>query len=160
MYEYEPPQADIDTIPMALPAGCLVDDPTITLGKVDDDTGNLTWKAGQGPCLSTFSWQGGHSRNPEHLRMKANSPRSGWLVLRLLSFPAWHVQVNGRDVTSLPHRDDGLMAVPVPAGAIDLHMDWTTTPDVLASRWVSLLGLAALTTVGLLERKSRQPQVS
>ncbi len=61
---------------------------------------------------------------------------------------------------SLPRRDDGLMAVPVPRGLVDMRVDWTTTPDVVLSRWVTLLGVLALTAVWLLERKVRRSQVS
>ena len=38
----------------------------------------------------------------------------------------------GKLVASFPQRDDGLMAVPVPQGPVDLTVDWTTTPDVIA----------------------------
>lgn len=160
MYEYEPPQADIDMVAIGLPAACLVSNPATVLGRLNEDSGNMRWNAAQGSCLATFAWSGGHQRNPEHLRMLAPTPHSGWLVLRLLSFPAWRVQVNGRDLTSLPRRQDGLIAIPVPAGPVDLRIDWTTSPDVLAGRWVSLLGLLALTGIALLERKLRQSQVS
>jgi hypothetical protein len=45
------------------------------------------------------------------------------------------------------------MAVPVPQGPVELAVDWTTTADVLAGRWLSVLALLALTGVFLLERK-------
>lgn len=160
MYEYEPPQADITQIAMGLPDACLVSDPTTELGKVDPDSDNLTWTAGQGSCIATFPFTAGRATNPEHLRVRADAPQDGFLVLRLLAYPAWTVRVNGEPLASLPRRDDGLLAVPVPRGAATVQIDWRTTPDVLLSRWVSLLGVLALTAVGLLERKVRCSQVS
>jgi hypothetical protein len=51
-------------------------------------------------------------------------------------------------------RDDGLIAVPVPQGAVELAVDWTTTPDVVAGRTVSFLAFFLLIGIGLLERKN------
>ena len=71
--------------------------------------------------------------------------------------------VNGRPIASLPHRDDGLIAVPIPQGPVDLAVDWTTTPDVIAGRWLSALAVLLLTALWLLERKlkkSCQPRLS
>ena len=47
-------------------------------------------------------------------------------------------------LTALPKRDDGLIAVPVPQGPVDLTVDWTTSPDVVAGRWVSALSVLLL----------------
>ena len=54
-------------------------------------------------------------------------------------------------VTGMPVRQDGLMAVPVPAGRVDLHVDWTTTPDVVLGRVISGLALLLVTVLGLRE---------
>ena len=60
---------------------------------------------------------------------------------------------------ALPERADGLMAVPVPQGPVDLTVDWTTTPDSIAGRWLSALALALLTALCLLERKFSRPRL-
>ena len=85
---------------------------------------------------------------------------AGYLVLRLRSYPAWDVRVNGRAVASLPMREDGLMAVPVPEGQVNVTADWKTTTDVVVGRWLS--GLSALVLVGLcmVERRSRGARLS
>lgn len=160
MYEYEPPNADISQIPGGLPDACLVSDPAIALGATDPDSGNLIWNSTQHTCAATFNFTGGRQTNPEHLRLSASSPQPGFLVLRLLSYPAWSIRVNGQLVSNLPHRDDGLIAVPVPQGSVNLQIDWTTAPDVLLSRFITLLGVLALTAVCLLERKLHQAPVS
>jgi hypothetical protein len=78
---------------------------------------------------------------------------SGFLVLRLLSYPAWRIRLNGQQLTALPKRDDGLIAVPVPQGPIDLTIDWTRSPDVLAGRWVSALSVLLLAALWFFERR-------
>jgi hypothetical protein len=168
MYEYEPPASDATLIAMALPDACLLKDAEAELGKQDADTGNLVWSAGQGSCTATFAWQRHGDENPEHRELRAAMPHAGFLVLRLLRYPAWGVRVNGQGVASLPRRDalrdalrdDGLVAVPVPAGPVDVTVDWTITPDVILSRWISALGVLGLVGIILLERSLKRVPVS
>jgi hypothetical protein len=156
--EYEPMGADNSLVATGLPAACLVSDPATELGK---DSGEPdappAWDAGQGSCEATFAAAGSRA---EHLRIAAVAPHAGYLILRLRSYPAWRVRVNGRPVADLPRRDDGLMAVPVPQGPVDLAVDWTTTPDVIAGRWLSALALLLLAAVWILERQLQRPSPS
>jgi hypothetical protein len=139
---------------MGLPDACLVGDPTTVLGKEDDD-GDLVWNAAQGSCGATFSANPApRLANPEHRRLHAVIPRSGYLILRLLSYPAWRVRANGQTVANLPKREDGLVAVPVQPGPVDLTVDWIVTPDVLLSRWISVG--CGLVLVGLYAAERRQ----
>jgi hypothetical protein len=153
MYEYEPPGADAALIAAGLPDACLVSEPSTVFGKEDED-GNLTWNASQGSCEAAFAVAPQSPRpNPEHLRIRAAVTSSGFLVLRLLSYPAWQVRLNGRLVTALPKRQDGLMAVPVPQGPIDLTVDWTVTPDVWVGRWISSAALLLFSVLLFFERQ-------
>jgi hypothetical protein len=160
MYEYEPPNADRSMIPMGLPAACFVDDPTLELGR-QDDNGNLVWTAAQGTCEATFSAVAGWETDPEHLRIRALTTHPGYLILRLLAYPAWSVQVNSRPVRDLPEREDGLIAVPIPDGESNLTIDWTITPDVILSRWVTAVSVLLLLAVFFFERRLRMsPRLS
>ncbi|MGO9795322.1 MAG: 6-pyruvoyl-tetrahydropterin synthase-related protein [Terracidiphilus sp.] len=162
MYEYEPPNGDDSAIATGLPDACLVNDPSIVLGKPDPDDpdANPAWAPDQNTCQATFTQVGGLQTNPEHRSFDAGIPHSGYLVLRLLRYPAWAIRLNGQLLTAdptatltadqlaaLPQRADGLIAVPVPSGPIRLTIDWTITRDVLYGRWlcgISLLLLACL----------------
>jgi hypothetical protein len=159
--EYEPIDSDNSLIPSGLPAACLVAAPSTQLGVLpsdaDPDNPIRLWNADQNSCLATLNWQ--HDL-PEHKRLHAVAPHSGFLVLRLLSFPAWQIKLNGQPVIELPHRDDGLIAVPVHQGPVDLAVDWTTTPDILAGRWLSALVVLLLAVLCLLERKLRRSRLS
>jgi hypothetical protein len=53
----------------------------------------------------------------------------------------------------LPHRDDGLMVVPVPKGPVQLNVDWTITGDVVMGRLLSLISLGCIAVLCLIERK-------
>ena len=146
MYEYEPPGGDDSSIATGLPDACLVSDPSLVLGKADPDDpdANPIWSPDQGSCQATFATLHGLQTNPEHREIRATTPHAGYLILRLVSYPAWRVRVNGQLLTALPKRDDGLIAVPVPQGPVDLTVDWTTTPDVVAGRWLSALSVLLL----------------
>jgi hypothetical protein len=151
--EYEPMGADNSLVATGLPQSCLVSDPATVLGKPNED-GVLTWSPDQQSCEARFPAQPESWRiRPDDLRIRAVTPHSGYLVLRRRAYPAWRVAVNGRKVTDMPRRADGLMAIPVPRGPVDLTVDWTATPDVLAGRWLSGLTLFLLTCLWLLERK-------
>ena len=154
MYEYEPPNADRSMIAMGLPAACFVTDPTVELGK-QDDNGDLAWSPAQRTCEVTFPAVTGWETDPEHLRIRAATTHAGYLVLRLLSYPAWSIRVNGQvvgqPVAGSPLREDGLIAVPVPAGEVNVTVDRTITPDVILSRWVTAAGVLLLALVFLVE---------
>jgi hypothetical protein len=153
-YEYEPIGADISLIPMGLPAACLTSDAEVVLGKPSED-GVLT--ALQGNCKAIFTTAAGSG--PEHLRIAGTAPAAGFLILRLRTYPAWRVTVNGRAVTPVQRRGDGLMALPVAAGAFTVAADWTTTADVWLARWLSWLSVLALTGLCLALRKPKRARV-
>ena len=149
MYEYEPPGGDDAGIATGLPGACFVSDPFARLGQTDPDDpdSNPAWSGNQGSCERTFDFLDGLHANPEHRELRASTSRAGFLVLRLVSFPAWRIHVNGHAQSALPRRDDGLLVVPVPQGAVDVTVDWTTSADVVAGRWIC--GLSLLLLVGL-----------
>jgi hypothetical protein len=158
-FEYEPIGADISLIATGLPEACLVTDPATELGKpAADPDAPPEWNAAQGTCEATFALA--VNSNPEHLRISATTPQAGYLVLRLRSYPAWLVMVNGQPVSSLPFRKDGLLAVPIPQGTVNLSVDWTTTTDVLFARWLSALSVLALTGLWLFERRRTRARLS
>jgi hypothetical protein len=162
MFEYSPPNSDITNIARALPDACLVSDPDIDLGQPDpnDSSANPIWAPDQKSCSATFAFTGraSGSRNPEHLRLSATIPQSGWLVLRLLAFPAWRVSINGVDqwktiASRVRTRSDGLIAVQVQRGPINLDISWRTTVDVILGRVASTIALVLAILLAWFERR-------
>ena len=157
--EYAPPGADDSLVAMDLPAACLVSNPAATLGGGDPDL-TPDWSPDQGSCLATFPFYPTPGLdNLRHKRVQATAPKPGFLVLRLREYPAWTVRVNGNPVASRPVRDDGLMAIPLPAGSDTVSVDWATTPDVRLGRWISFVALLLVTTVGATVGKRPQPKL-
>ena len=148
--EYEPPDADHWKIATRLPDGCFVRDSDTTLGVADADGAIPAWTPEQASCEAIAT---ATLREPEHLRMTMTAPRAGFVILKLVSFPAWRVQVNGKPAEEADPRDDGLIAVAVPPGPVTLTADWTTTPDVIVGRCVSGAALLVLIGVGWQERR-------
>jgi hypothetical protein len=77
----------------------------------------------------------------------------GFLILRLVRYPAWRLTVNGHPVNSLENREDGLIAFAVPQGPVAVAVDWVTTGDVVAGRCLSAFAVIALLGLWLLERR-------
>jgi hypothetical protein len=152
--EYAAPGADNLLVATGLPDACLTDNFDDEQGIQPTQQDSPVWRPEQHSCISTVS---ADLRTPEHLRIDTIAARAGFLVLRLRSYPAWRVTVNGRIITNLQARDDGLIAVPVDQGAVDLTVDWTSTPDVIAGRCVSGFAVLALIALGLVERKQSMP---
>jgi hypothetical protein len=92
------------------------------------------------------------------LRVKAQGPLR--IALRLIHYPAWRVEVNGRQIE--PERADGYdqMIVPVAAGESRIHVRFSRTPDRTLGNVISLAGvltLLALFNAGGLRLLSASP---
>jgi hypothetical protein len=155
LYEYEPPNGDLSIVPTGIPDACLVTNTYIVLGKPDpnDPDVNPAWTPAQGTCQASFNWAGGSQTNPEHRSVLATMPHAGYLVLHLMRYPAWSARVNGQLITDSPPRDDGLIAVHVPQGPINLTIDWTRSRGDLAGRTLSVLSIFLLFALSLCERR-------
>lgn len=157
--EYAPPGADNSLMAIGIPDACLTTNPNVVLASSSD--GNLPeWDPANGHCDAVYAWQ---RPKPEHLHLSAEIPHTGFLVLRLRNYAAWQVRLNSRrlafggdpTVPELPHRDDGLMVIPVAPGHADLAIDWATTRDVIIGRWLSSLSLLGLGLLFFAERRTR-----
>jgi len=159
--EYAPMNGDDSQIATGLPAACLVTDAFNTLGKpTGDPDSNPVWQADQGSCDQTFSASAVEGKNhAEHFELRGSAVHAGYMVLRLTRYPAWRVVLNGRQVTDMPQRNDGLLTIPVQQGPVALTVDWTATPDAIAGRWLSALGLLMLSALWWLERKLAHPHL-
>jgi len=149
--EYAPPGSDDTLVASGLAAGCLTLDASTALGEpLNGSEAAPVWNAAQGRCETTLKWQ---IDQPEHKRIRAVLSHAGFVILRLRSYPAWQLKINGSPIPPQPRRDDGLMVVPVRPGTVDLTADWTATPDVVASRWLTALAVLLLAGLWFVERK-------
>ncbi len=161
VYEYSAIGADNGMVATGLPDACLVANPRVPLGILDTPGANPDWWVEQRSCDATYSATPAFAQaNPEHLHIRADLPHAGFLILRLRTYPAWRITLNGQPASQAATREDGLTVVPVPQGPINLTADWTTTPDVRAGRWLTVLALVLVTALWLRERQIRSASPS
>ncbi len=90
---------------------------------------------------------------PETKSFSANLSQPGNLVLKLFSYPAWRVEVNGRPVQTAMHKVTGQMVIPAEAGDNQVQVTLTRTRDRELGGLVSFG--AALLVVVLVPYKRR-----
>jgi hypothetical protein len=66
------------------------------------------------------------------------------VALRLLDYPAWRVEVNGKVVTPQHAETSGQMILRLPAGTQHITVKFVRTPDRILGIFVSVAGLLAL----------------
>jgi len=69
------------------------------------------------------------------------------LILNLRDYPAWRITINNAPAPPRPHREDGLIAIPLPAGPSHIRIVWHTTTDHLIGSIISILSLALITLI-------------
>ncbi|PYT83069.1 MAG: hypothetical protein DMG40_03570 [Acidobacteria bacterium] len=69
------------------------------------------------------------------------------LALRLLRYPAWQVELNGRVTTPERSRALNQIVLPVPAGVADIRVSFRRTPDRLAGIVLSLVIFLTVTAI-------------
>ncbi len=72
----------------------------------------------------------------DRLHFNVSSPISGFVVLSLRDYPAWRITVNGGPVGARPHREDGLIALPINSGVSRVDIAYARTLDQTAG-WMS-----------------------
>jgi hypothetical protein len=81
---------------------------------------------------------------PEEKRFTIETTRSERVAVKLLDYPAWHVEVNGQAVRAEAREDTGEMVVPIAAGKNDIHITFARTKDRALGDALSLLGVLLL----------------
>ncbi len=74
---------------------------------------------------------------PEHKLFTAEMSAADNLALHLFNYPAWRVEVNGRQVPAGTREGTGQMLVPVNAGANRVLITFNRTWDRTAGAWIS-----------------------
>lgn len=73
----------------------------------------------------------------EHHQIRVGTTSEARVALRLLNYPAWRVEVNGKALQ--PERMDEVnqMVIPVLAGTSEIHVDFVRTPDRILGNAIS-----------------------
>jgi hypothetical protein len=142
--EYTPRTADNDSLRSTDPAYWLADDAQAYA------PGTVPNPVLADPAFDPNDLDAAHTLSanaPRHLTLQLTRPQV--LLLNLRDYPAWDLTRTGPDSLHLEHpthiqRDDGLLAVALPAGASTIDLRWQRTPDAAAGLALSGLGLAGL----------------
>jgi hypothetical protein len=116
--EYVPAGADSSELNKALP-------------RVSDDSG--------APVRTRiFAW----APTEKHFMVQAAAPQN--VIVRLFSYPAWQVVVNGKPVATQKTEATGLIVIPIAPGESDIYIYFRRTIDRLVGGIVSLFSFAVL----------------
>jgi hypothetical protein len=88
---------------------------------------------------------------PTHLAVNAPIPED--IILNLRDYPTWRITLNGALITNHLQRDDGLIALPIPAGPSTIDITNTQTVDQTLGDILSLASVALLTLLLARRRK-------
>ncbi|MGA2357560.1 MAG: hypothetical protein ABSF66_01065 [Terriglobales bacterium] len=78
----------------------------------------------------------------KHFTVYAAAPQN--VTVRLFSYPAWKVVVNGKPITTQKTDVTGLIVIPIAAGDSDVRIHFRRTIDRLLGNILSLISLAVL----------------
>ncbi len=116
---------------------------------IDKDARKVTVEGPARAAIRVLEW------NAETRSFTAEMSEPDQLAVRLFSFPAWHVEVNGRAVETAAKPGTGQMLVPVEAGANRVEIRFTRTWDRTVGGWVSVGSLMGLGAWAVSRRRKR-----
>jgi 6-pyruvoyl-tetrahydropterin synthase related domain len=105
---------------------------------VDKGARRVTVEGPAHAAIHVFEW------DPEFKLFTAEMSARDNVVLHLFNYPAWQVEVNGRQVQAATRDDTGQMLVPVGAGANRVQITFIRTWDRTAGAWISLLAISVV----------------
>ena len=76
-----------------------------------------------------------------------HAPEPVSAALRLLDYPAWRVEVNGRPVSAVAKQNTGEMLISLPAGTSRVRIVFATTRDRVLGNIISLLAAATILVI-------------
>jgi hypothetical protein len=90
---------------------------------------------------------------PTHLAITPPEPED--IILNLRDYPAWRITLNGEPVTTRTHRNDGLIAFPVPTGPSTIDITYAKTPDQTLGTTISSASVVLLAIAFAYQKKKK-----
>ncbi len=107
----------------------------------------LPGEAQHNPRIHVEQW------GAERKTLEVDSSRPITLVVKLLNYPAWHAEVNGKAVRLQAKPDSGQILLSLPAGHSRADIIFAQTPDRKVGAAISVVSLFALAGLVLFERR-------
>ena len=95
--------------------------------------------------------------NTERKDIHVDARDSARIALRVLNYPAWRVEVNGRRVAPERLDDVNQMVIPVAPGISDIRVRFVRTPDQTAGMLLSLASALVVATLFSVDLRRRHP---
>jgi 6-pyruvoyl-tetrahydropterin synthase-like protein len=92
--------------------------------------------------------------SPEQKQIRVDSPTEARVALRLLNYPAWRVQLNGKPLTPDRMDDVNQMVVPIEPGTSEINVEFVRTADRRLANAIS--AISSVLALFLLWRKRKQ----
>ncbi len=89
----------------------------------------------------------------KHFTVYASAPQN--LVVRLFSYPAWEVVVNGKPIVTQKTEVTGVIVIPIGAGDNDVNIHFRRTTDRVAGNVISVISLAVFVVIWIRTRASK-----
>ena len=144
--EYDPIEDDHYNLPQKAPAAAIL--------PIAGDSGAKAASESASAKVFFNRW------TPEFRELHVVSPQRARLALRLLSYPAWRVDVNGATVVPEHPEDSAQMLVPVPAGESLVRVHFTRTWDRTVGDVLSLISLSVVLFLFVMFRRPKLPPFS
>ena len=127
-----------------VPAGADAYELNKSLPRVSDDTGAAV-------PSKILAW----GPTEKHFTVHAAAPQN--ITVRLFSYPAWYVVVNGKPTATQTTDVTGLIVIPVAAGDDDVHIYFRRMIDRVVGNVVSLISLGLLIVAWIKTQPKPQP---
>jgi len=93
----------------------------------------------------------------EHRSLGVTTAAGGQVAVKLLDYPAWHIEVNGHQVAAQHVEGTQQMVIPVASGESKIEIQFKRTLDRTLGGWISALSaLGAISTV-FWRRRAKNP---
>lgn len=125
--------------------------------EIKPDFPEFRFRSEEGTILSTPQVTHLHT-SPYHKQYTVESPQPVQMVLRLMKYPAWRVEVNGAQITPQSEDPTGRMVITLPTGHSQVDVKFVRTPDRWLGDGISLAAAMLLCGFWYSERKELLPQ--
>jgi hypothetical protein len=146
--EYQPLGCDRYELPGSDPEGEIVGKPAPRIQEFDLETSAFI--PAPGGTVRVERWTANEKR------LTTESATSVTLALRLLNYPGWHVQVDGKSAQPNAAPETAQMLVALPAGAHSVEVQFTSTSDRIAGAIISAIFAILLVTYMFFIRAPRK----
>jgi 6-pyruvoyl-tetrahydropterin synthase related domain len=92
----------------------------------------------------------------EHRSLRVSTPTGSHIAVRLLDYPAWHIEVNGHQVAAQHVEGTQQIVIPVASGESKIEIQFQRTLDRKIGGWTSLLSVLASIAVVFWQKRARK----